>query len=87
MAQMKRMFKKCFPFCVESALDGEAASSSDSKVGKQQPLSDFFAPEELLVLGSLASRVKVIIDDTLPATLHGTSRVTNGVPLAIVNHR
>lgn len=43
--------------------------------------------EELSVLGDLASRVKVVIDSTMPATLHGTSSVVQGVPLAIVNHR
>ena len=46
-----------------------------------------FGAGELAVLGDLASRVKVVIDNTLPATLHGTSSVVQGVPLAIVNHR
>lgn len=39
------------------------------------------------MLGDLPSRVRVIIDSSLPETLHGTSRVTNGVPLAVVNPR
>ena len=48
---------------------------------------DIVLAEELSVLGDLAFRVKVVIDNTLPATLHGTSSVVQGVPLAIVNHR
>lgn len=31
--------------------------------------------------------MRVMIDSTLPETLHGTSRVTLGVPLAVVNPR
>ena len=53
----------------------------------QQPLTDFFKAEELRVLGELANRVRVVMDRSLPSTLHGTSRVTNGVPLAIINTR
>lgn len=41
--------------------------------------------QKLVVLGDLPGRVRVIVDDTLPDTLHGTSRVTDGVPLAVVN--
>ena len=53
----------------------------------QQPLTDFFNDQELPLLGDLAHRVKVVIDRSLPSTLHGTSQVTNGVPLAIINPR
>lgn len=38
-------------------------------------------------MGDLAQRVRVVIDSSLPDTLHGTSRVTLGVPLAVVNPR
>jgi hypothetical protein len=43
--------------------------------------------QEMIVLGDLAHRVRVVIDSKLPDTLHGTSRVTNGIPLAVVNSR
>ena len=52
---------------------------------QQQPLTDFFSETELRVLGELANRVRVVMDRSLPSTLHGTSRVSNGVPLAIIN--
>ncbi|KAJ1485659.1 hypothetical protein T484DRAFT_1892147, partial [Baffinella frigidus] len=52
---------------------------------KKQPLSDFFKPAELKVLGELANRVRIVLDNTLPSTLHGTSCVEDGVPLAIIN--
>ena len=52
---------------------------------QQQPLTDFFNETELRVLGELANRVRVVMDRSLPSTLHGTSRVSNGVPLAIIN--
>ena len=37
------------------------------------------------VLGDLSTRVRVVLDNTLPSTLHGTSSVEDGVPLAIIN--
>ena len=33
------------------------------------------------VLGELANRVLVVLDSTLPSTLHGTSCVEDGIPL------
>mmetsp|Transcript_1146 Transcript_1146/g.2485 ORF Transcript_1146/g.2485 Transcript_1146/m.2485 type:complete len:382 (-) Transcript_1146:454-1599(-) len=60
----------------------------DKSAGDQanwQPLSDYLSTSELQILGQLASRVRVMLDPSMPATLHGTSRVQEGVPLAIVN--
>jgi hypothetical protein len=86
---MIKIVRKCIPCCVRPKLSSDDADNNktDQSSGAQQPLSDFFKSEELLVLGDLAFRVKVVIDSTLPATLHGTSSVVNGIPLAIVNHR
>ena len=67
--------------------DGGAADEPVFGNPPQQPLTDFFRPDELAVLGELATRVRVVMDRSLPSTLHGTSRVTNGVPLAIINPR
>ena len=77
----------CFPcFRPKLAAVKEASAEPSAQGGTaQQPLRDFFREEELLVLGNLADRVRVVIDRSLPSTLHGTSRVTNGVPLAIIN--
>ena len=90
-----RFWCRCFPCCGKSeakSKNNEAdsrleLSTEQGDPNKRQPLTDFFDPKELAVLGTLASRVKVIIDATLPPTLHGTSRVAEGVPLAIVNER
>eukprot|EP00286_Rhodomonas_abbreviata_P021937 CAMPEP_0181306844 /NCGR_PEP_ID=MMETSP1101-20121128/10535_1 /TAXON_ID=46948 /ORGANISM="Rhodomonas abbreviata, Strain Caron Lab Isolate" /LENGTH=317 /DNA_ID=CAMNT_0023412965 /DNA_START=227 /DNA_END=1177 /DNA_ORIENTATION=+ len=80
------------PFCLPKCLGGGRRPSKDGiKVqqplpkGTQQPLTDFFEESELELLGELTGRVRVVIDSSLPPTLHGTSRVTDGVPLAIVN--
>lgn len=59
--------------------------NTDSSLKNARNLQEFFQESELAILGPLANRVKVVIDASLPATLHGTSRVTDGVPLAIVN--
>ncbi len=86
---MKLKWCGCLPWRTgridQSEPTGNAVDRSNEK--RQQPLTDFFHESELSVFGSLASRVRVIIDDSLPSTLHGTSRVTDGVPLAIVNYR
>jgi hypothetical protein len=85
------LLHKCFPRCIKKRREENKgkveASTQKQDASKQQPLSDFFSQNELSVLGTLASRVRVIIDDKLPPTLHGTSRVTDGIPLAIVNER
>mmetsp|Transcript_40053 Transcript_40053/g.62518 ORF Transcript_40053/g.62518 Transcript_40053/m.62518 type:complete len:244 (+) Transcript_40053:44-775(+) len=52
---------------------------------RRQPLNDFFEDSELECLGELKDQVQVIIDDSLPSSLHGTSRVEEEVPLAIIN--
>jgi len=85
----------CFPRRTKASKAGAVVSKqptpdSDSGVfdnPPQQPLTDFFKDTELAVLGELANRVRVVMDRSLPSTLHGTSRVTNGVPLAIINPR
>ena len=80
--------RKCLPRCFKEEVERkDEVSVKKQEECTQQPLSDFFNHRELAVLGSLAKRVRVIIDDKLPPTLHGTSRVTDGVPLAIVNQR
>jgi len=81
----------CLP-CFPRRSQAPQAGSKEPRLEKsvfgsppQQPLTDFFSETELRVLGELANRVRVVMDRSLPSTLHGTSRVTNGVPLAIIN--
>ena len=76
----------CFPVRTKAPVDKKSDEDSLDNP-PQQPLTDFFSQNELEVLGDLANRVRVVIDRSLPSTLHGTSRVTNGVPLAIINPR
>ena len=82
----------CFPRRPKASAEPTSKQESSDKEPifgnpPQQPLSDFFRPDELEVLGTLAGRVRVVLDRSLPSTLHGTSRVTDGVPLAIINPR
>ena len=88
---MFRIVRICFPCCVSPALladDERADVPLKESYGRQQPLSDFFTVAELSVLDpNLVLRLKVVIDNTLPSTLHGTSAVEKGIPLAIVNSR
>jgi hypothetical protein len=84
----------CFP-CFSIKTSARTSSTAlepateNSVFGKpqQEHLNAYFKESELVVLGELANRVRVVIDRSLPSTLHGTSRVSNGVPLAIINPR
>ena len=76
----------CIPWTLKK--QREQVKDSEEKDGDEanwQPLSDYLSASEMQILGQLASRVRVMLDPSMPATLHGTSRVQKGVPLAIVN--